>query len=72
VIDGGTGVDTLNLGLELTSENHTIVKDPNNAQNGTVTFLDTGEVLTYTNIENVVYELALSPTVTILVPDPES
>jgi Ca2+-binding RTX toxin-like protein len=71
MIDGGIGVDTLNLGLELTSLNHTIDYDLDNSQNGTVTFLDADEVLTFMNIENVVYESPLSPTVTILVPSAE-
>jgi len=69
VINGGFGFDTLNLGLELNLLNHTIVYDVNSAFNGIVTFLDTGGVLTFMNIESIVYELALSPTVTILVPN---
>jgi Ca2+-binding RTX toxin-like protein len=69
VIDGGDGVDTLNLGL--TPPAHTIAYDPGNSQNGVVTYTDSGETLTFTNIENVVYEAPLDPTVTILEPDPD-
>jgi VCBS repeat-containing protein len=71
VIDGGDGGDTLNLGLGLTSLNHTIAYDEDNDQNGVVTYTDTGETLTFTNIENVIYEAPLDPTVEIRVPDPD-
>ena len=68
VIDGGSGGDTLNLGLGLTPSNHTIAYDADNDQNGVVTYTDTGETLTFTNIENVIYEARLDPTIEILAP----
>ena len=69
VINGGDGADTLNLGL--TPPPHTIAYDTGNGQNGVVTYTDTGETLTFTNIENVVYEVPLDSTVTIIEPDPD-
>ena len=68
VIDGGSGSDTLNLGLGLTPLNHTIAYDADNNQNGVVTYTDTGETLTFTNIQNVIYEARLDPTIEIQAP----
>jgi Ca2+-binding RTX toxin-like protein len=67
--EGGSDSDTLNLGLN--AGNHQITYDPLNSENGTVLFLDSGETLSFTNIENIVYEAPLPPTITIRDPDPD-
>lgn len=82
--DGPVDNDTLNLGegneantailyTEIDPATGLSVPTPLNAvsENGTVTFLDTGEILTFSNIENIVYDAPLDPTIALRAPDPE-
>ena len=80
---GITDSDTLNLGLgneanttivytELDTATGLYVPTPLNAEseNGIVTFVGETQTLTFTNIENIVYEAPLAPTITFQEPEP--
>jgi VCBS repeat-containing protein len=76
-IDGGEGgptdSDTLNLGFG--NEENTVITyttDPNDPLNlsGSVEFSD-GSILSFTNIENIVFEVPKEPTITLREPEPD-
>jgi hypothetical protein len=80
---GQTDSDTLNLGLgneanttitytEFDSSTGQYVQAAPNVitENGAVKFTSDGSTLTFTNIENIVYEAPLAPTITFQEPEP--
>ena len=70
--EGGTDNDTLNL---YGTGDYNIVPSVLNPESGVIVFLDsggspTGEIISYSNIENIVNEPPLAPTITVVEPDP--